>query len=401
MRFFWFLQRHSSESADRGTADQGFSRPRSVLWVTALVLTVFVAWAWFAEIDEVTRASGTVIASSRTQIIQSQDGGRLEALYVAEGDQVEAGQLLARIDRVRAEAAYRETRAKVASLQANVARLQAELFQREPAFPELALEYPEFIENQTDLLRVRRSAIEEEISALEDIRALIQEELALNEPLVASGDVSRTELLRLQRQEAEFTSQISNTRNEYVQTLQTELSQTQEELEVTEQMLVQRQNVLDQTELNAPLRGLVKNLAITTVGGVIRPGDEVMRIVPIDDKLLIEAKISPRDIGFLRPGMSASVKIDAYDSSIYGDLPGELVFISADTIDTNLRQGEQPYYRARVQTSSRQFSGRPNAELDIQPGMTATVEIKTGQRTVMQYLTKPITKTLDESLGER
>ena len=401
MRFFWFLQRHSSEPVHRETADQGFARPRSVLWVTTLVLAVFVGWAWFAEIDEVTRASGTVIASSRTQIIQSQDGGRLEALYVAEGDQVEAGQLLARIDRVRAEAAYRETRAKVASLQANVARLQAELFQREPAFPELALEYPEFIENQSDLLRVRRSAIEEEISALEDIRALVRQELAMNEPLVASGDVSRTELLRLQRQEAEFTSQISNTRNEYVQTLQTELSQTQEELEVTEQMLVQRQNVLDQTELYAPLRGLVKNLAITTVGGVIRPGDEVMRIVPIDDKLLIEAKVSPRDIGFLRPGMSASVKIDAYDSSIYGDLPGELVFISADTIDTNLRQGEQPYYRARVQTSSRQFSGRPDAELDIQPGMTATVEIKTGQRTVMQYLTKPITKTLDESLGER
>jgi adhesin transport system membrane fusion protein len=149
------------------------------------------------------------------------------------------------------------------------------------------------------------------------------------------------------------------------------------------------------------MRGVVKNVRITTQGGVIRAGEEVMQIVPLEDDLLIEAKVSPSDIAFISIGMNASVKIDAYDSTIYGDLPGTLIFLSADTLSENLKENEKPYYRTRVRTTGRQFSGRPDAEIDILPGMTATIELKTGRKTVLHYLLKPIVKTLSESLGER
>ena len=149
------------------------------------------------------------------------------------------------------------------------------------------------------------------------------------------------------------------------------------------------------------MRGVVKNVRITTQGGVIRPGEEVMQIVPLEDDLLIEAKLRPADIAFIKPGLDARVKIDAYDYTIYGDLPGKLDFISADTLTEDLRQGEAPYYRMRVRTTGRQFSGRPDATLEILPGMTATVEIMTGRKTVLQYIAKPIVKTLNESMAER
>lgn len=381
--------------------DPTLKKPRGILLITALILLAFFTWSYFAVIDEVTRALGQVIASSRTQLIQSQDGGVLEDLLVQEGDTVEKDQLLARIDRTRIAAAYAETRSQVAALTARVARLHAELFDTDPKFPPIIDEFPDFAENQRKLLSVRRTALREEIDSLEKIRSLIDRELEMNKPLLKLGDVSMTEVLRLERQAAEYAAQITNKRNQNIQEVQAELSQAREELTATEQLMNQRKYMLDQTELRAPMKGVVKNVRITTVGGVIRPGEDILQIVPLEDNLQIEAKVSPTDIGFLRLGMPTSIKIDAYDSSIYGDLLGELVFISADTIDEELQQGEQPYYRIRVKALSRQFSGRPDETLDIQPGMTALAEIKTGERSVLKYLTKPITKTLGQSLGER
>jgi len=381
--------------------DPTLKKPRGILLITAFILLAFFTWSYFAVIDEVTRALGQVIASSRTQLIQSQDGGVLEDLLVQEGDTVEKDQLLARIDRTRIAAAYAETRSQVAALTARVARLHAELFDTDPEFPPIIDEFPDFAENQRKLLSVRRTALREEIDSLEKIRSLIERELEMNKPLLKLGDVSMTEVLRLERQAAEYAAQITNKRNQNIQEVQAELSQAREELTATEQLMNQRKYMLDQTDLRAPMKGVVKNVRITTVGGVIRPGEDILQIVPLEDNLQIEAKVSPTDIGFLRLGMPTSIKIDAYDSSIYGDLLGELIFISADTIDEELQQGEQPYYRIRVKALSRQFSGRPDETLDIQPGMTALAEIKTGERSVLKYLTKPITKTLGQSLGER
>lgn len=401
MKLFWFLESKTASGAEHHRLSEQLHRPRWVMWMTFLTLSLFGTWAYFAELDQITRAPGSVIASSRTQLIQSQEGGILEALLVKEGDIVERGQVLAHLERTRAETAYLETRARAAGLEATVARLQAEVFGGQPEFPELLNDYPRFRDSQLSLLAKRQAAIQEEVAALNQIAALVQQELEMNRPLLASGDVSRTEVLRLQRQLAEVRSQITNKRNTYFQDAQAELARAEEELAGVIQTLAQRKDQLDQTVLQSPLHGVVKNVRITTLGGVIRPGEEVMQIVPLEDDLVIEAKVAPADIAFIRPGLEASVKIDAYDYTIYGDLPGRLVYISADTLTENLQQGEDPYYRVQVRTEGRAFSGRPDANLEIQPGMTALIELKTGTNTVLQYLTKPVVKTLAESLGER
>lgn len=374
---------------------------RRVIWGILLVLAAFFSWAWWAELEEVTRAPGSVISSSRTQVVQTQDGGVLEALLVKEGDIVIPGQPLARIDRTRAEANYLEARAEVASLSATAARLRAELLDTDITFMPLLDDYADIRTSQQALLESNRQSLAEELRWLEQMQALAEEEMAMNAPLVKSGDVSRSELLRLERQVAELGSSISAARNERRQENQARLSETVQQLEAARQTLAQRRSVLAQTEIYSPMRGVIKNIAITTLGGVYRAGDEVMEIVPLEDNLLVEAKVSPRDIGFLSTGYPATVKIDAYDYTIYGDLSGELVFISADTVTDEQSQDQAPYYRVRVRTDGRAFSASPEQPLDIQPGMTATVEIKTGERTVLEYLTKPVIKTLSESLGER
>ncbi len=401
MKIFWFLDRYISGDKSSDAMSEQMRASRYVLWVTALSIFIVIVWAYFAKLDQITRATGAVIASSRSQIIQSQDGGILEELMVKEGDIVEEGDVLARIERTKAESSYLEALAKAVSLQATVARLTAEVYGGDLKFPAEVKKYPDFEKNQRALFQKRRSAINEEISSLTSMKALAEQELEMNKPLMASGDVSRSEVLRLMRQVADLGAQITNKRNKYFQDSQAELGKAQEDLAGVQQNLAQRKNQLDLTEMHAPLRGVVKNVRITTRGGVIRPGEEVMQIVPLEDDLVVEVKVTPSDIAFIKPGLSAKVKIDAYDYTVYGDLPGTLIYISADTLSEDLKQGEKPYYRARVRTNGRKFSARSDANLEILPGMTATVEIKTGSNTVMHYITKPVVKTLQESLGER
>ena len=400
MKIFWFLE-SGDPGRDRRVLSRDLRRSRMTLWTTALAMAVFVAWAHYAEIDQITRAPGQVIASQRSQVIQSQDGGIIEQLMVKDGDTVERGQTLVRLEKARSEASYLEARAKSAGLTATVARLRAEVFGGDPVFPAMLASYPQFRENQLVLFTKRKSAIDEEVAALETMLGLTRRELEMTEPLLKTGDVSRTEVLRLERQVAEIASQITNKRNRYFQDAQAELSKALEDLAGIEQTMAQRITQVEQTELRAPLHGVVKNVRITTRGGVIRPGEEVMQIVPLEDDLLVEARVMPADIAFIKPGLSATVKIDAYDYTIYGDLSGKLTYISADTLTEDLRQGEQPYYRVRVRTEGKRFSGRPNQDLEIQPGMTATVEIRTGSNTVLNYLTKPVVKTLSQALRER
>ncbi len=401
MKIFWFLQSADHHPDNRALADQ-LRGSRLIIWITFITVSVGMSWAYFAQLDQITRAPGAVIASSRTQLIQSQDGGKLEALLVKEGDVVVANQVLARFERTRVESSYLESRAKMAGLSATLARLRAEVFGGVPKYAAELRSFPDFVENQNQLLSKRRTALKEDMDALESMKALARQELDMNRPLVKSGDVSLTEVLRLERQVADFQSQMTNKRNKYFQDAQAELNKAEEDLAAASQLMVQRKDQLDVTEMRSPMRGIVKNVRITTQGGVIRPGEEVMQIVPLEDDLVIEAKVSPADIGFLRLGMEANIKIDAYDYTIYGSLPGKLTFIGADTISENLRQNEQPYYRVHIRTTLKQFSNLPaDAKLEIQPGMTSTIEVKTGRKSVLQYMTKPLVKTLNESMGER
>jgi adhesin transport system membrane fusion protein len=371
------------------------------VWGSLLALGLFGGWAYHAEIDQITRGQGQIIASSRTQIIQAPDGGVLEELLVREGAEVKRGDLLARLERTKVEAGFREAASKVGALSATVSRLRAEVFGGAPVFEAESLGFPEFRKNQADLLNKRRSGMQQEIKAIARMRELAHKELEMTEPLLAAGDVSMADVLRLQRQVADFEGQMTNRQNKYLQDAQAELNRAEEDLSGARQTLVQRNDQLANTELKAPLNGTVKNVRITTRGGVLRPGDELMQIVPEEDDLIVEAKVRPSDVAFLVPGLGVTVKIDAYDYTIYGSLDGTLTYISPDTLSEDLKQGEQAYYRVQVKTDAAQFSRRSGESLALQPGMTATIEVKTGSNTVLKYLIKPVIKTLNESMGER
>ena len=401
MNPLWFFRSAQASQNERQRLNEELRGSRWVLWAVFVALSSFFIWANFSEIDQITRAQGSVIPSSNVQLIQSKNGGVLKQLPVSVGDIVDQGQIVAQFEETTAEADYQEAKAQVAALSAAMSRLTAELFGASPEFSELADEFPHFVRSQKLLFDRRQSAKREEIENLDAILALVREEIEMNEPLLAKGDVSKTEILRLQREEAELVAKRGKISNDYFQATQAEYNETEEEFERVSQLLIQRQIQLDGTTLTAPVKGIVKSIRLTTVGGVIRPGEDVLEIVPLEDDLMIEAKVAPQDIGFLRVGMDVSVKIDAYDYTIYGDLNGVLSYISADTLEENTQRGDVPFYRVHVRTQGRKFSGRPDAELQILPGMTATVEVKTGKNTVLSYLLKPIVKTLRESMGER
>ncbi|WP_253261853.1 HlyD family type I secretion periplasmic adaptor subunit [Ramlibacter montanisoli] len=374
---------------------------RLMVWGIALAIVAFLLWARWAQLDQITRASGQVIATSRNQVIQAMEGGVLAELPVREGSVVKRGQLLARFDRTKAQAGYLESAAKVAALQATVARLNAEIFGGQPRFPRELADYPEFRANQMALFAKRQAGLREEVEALRKAEALISEELEMNLPLLKTGDVSRAEVIRLQRQLVDVRGQITNKRNKYLQDCQAELVKAEEDLAGVQQVATQRKEQLGFTDLVSPMDGVVRSVRLTTLGGIARPGEEIMQIVPVDEDLIFEAKVKPADIAFIKPGLPATVKLDAYDYTIYGVLTGQVSYISADTLSETIQGVEQPYYRVQVKTSGRDLKGRNDERILIQPGMTATVEVKTGQRSVLDYLTKPITKTLSDSMGER
>lgn len=377
------------------------SSSRKVILLTAAALLGFVGWASIAEIDQVSRAGGQVIPSGRVQIVQSIDGGVIATINVKEGDWVHKGQVLVTLDRVRLAAAVDEGRAKVASLKTVKARIEAELFDKALVFPDDVKDFPDFMANQRQLFAKRRAAHTQDIAALNRMLGLARQELAMNRPLLQYGDVSRSEYLRLERSVAEIEGQIASLQNKYLQDLQAEYAMVEEELVTAEQTLAQRMAALKDTELEAPTDGIVKNVRLTTIGAVLRPSDEVLQIVPTGEELIVEAKVSPSDIAYVRMGQSSSVKFDAYDSSIFGSANGRVSYISPDTLIEQKANGEQVYYRVHIRVDTRTMRPRAGERIEIQPGMTATTEILTGHNTVLKYLLKPLIKTVDDSFGER
>ena len=373
---------------------------RWVIWVTLIAFITLVVWSSMAKIDQVTRASGSVIASDRTQEIQALEGGIITTLTVKEGDNVKKGQLLVILEEERAKAAVDNSATKIAALQAKVSRLEAELFNRPLKFSPSLDAYPEYIANQTALYNRRRQAIEQDIRSLQAILRLSQQELNMNEPLLKYGDVSQADVIRLRRQVADIQSQIANKRNKYFEEAQNDLTKTQEELESEQEQMRDRTQVLQEKRLIAPTDGKVNNIKITTLGGVVKPGEVVMQILPTNSSLIVEVKVKPTDIADVSIGQKANIKLDAYDYSIYGTLDGIVSYISPDSLMQSTPRGEEPYYRVQIKIIGTEFKDRQQ-KIQIKPGMTVNVDIKAKQRTVLSYLTKPITKTISESMGER
>ena len=376
-------------------------RARWVLWTTLIGVVVFFIWAAFARINQVAHAPGTVIASAKTQIIQAPDGGVVTRLMVKEGDEVKAGQLLAQLERARAQAAVDDTASKVATLRITLARLEAEVYEKPLVFPDDLERYPELVQAQRDLYLKRRAAIGGQLASLQKMAALARQELSLNEPLLAMGDVSQADVIRLRRQVADIEAQMTNARNKYFEDAQTQMLKAQEELNSQSEVLRDRSQLLEHTELRAAIAGIVKNIRVTTLGGVLRPGDVMMELVPTGDDLIVEGKISPADIAFVKEGQPAHVKLDAYDYSIFGVMEGQVIYISPDTLTEDTKNGPSAYYRVHVRISGNEYKGKAREQVQIRPGMTAQVDIRLRDRTVLSYLTKPITKMLNQSMGDR
>lgn len=374
---------------------------RLSLRVFALGLVLLVIWAAFGQIDQVTRAMGQVIVESRMQVIQSPDGGVLTELHVKEGDQVQNGQLLATFEKERTAAAVADSRAKVAALRTALARLHAEVYGTPLKFDEELKAYPEYIHNQTELYKKRQTAFHEDAAALERIIALSNAELQINQELEKSGDVSRTEVLRLQRSVADVKAQLLNKKNKYFQDAQTEMTKAQEDLNTQTETLRDRSQVLEHTTLNSPVDGVVNNIRVNTLGGVVRQGETVMEVMPTGHGLIVEAKVTPADIAYVRVGQDARVSVDAYDAAIYGALSGKVTYVSSDVLTEETKQGPASYYRIRILVEGPEGNSPKSRLITLKPGMSASVDIKAGRRSVLSYLAKPLVKTLSQSMGER
>lgn len=377
------------------------SRARWVLWTTLVGLLIFFTWAAFARINQVAHAQGTVIASAKTQSIQTPDGGVITKLLVKEGEHVKADQLLAQLERERAQAAVDDTSSKVATLRITLARLEAEVYEKPLVFPNELERYPELVQAQRNLYLKRRAAIGGQVASLQKMAALARQELQLNEPLLAMGDVSQADVIRLRRQVADIEAQMTNARNKYFEDAQTQMLKAQEDLNSQTEVLRDRSQLLEHTDLRAPISGIVKNIRVTTLGGVLRPGDLLMELVPSGDDLIVEGKINPTDIAFVKVGQPAHVKLDAYDYSIFGAMEGQVIYISPDTLIEDTKNGPVPFYRVHVRISGNEYKGKAKEQVEVRPGMTAQIDIRLRDRTVLSYLTKPITKMLDQSMGDR
>ncbi|EJL86645.1 HlyD family type I secretion periplasmic adaptor subunit [Pantoea sp. GM01] len=371
---------------------------RLIVISTALIL-VTVIWAWLGVLDEVSTGTGKVIPSSRDQVLQSLEGGILTELYVHEGDQVQAGQIVAKLDATRSQSNVGESAARYRAALAAAARLTAEVNDQPLTFPAELDKFPELEASETRLYKTRRAQLSDATAQFKESLALANRELAITQRLAKTGAASSVEVLRLQRDKSDLELKLTDMRSQYYVQAREELAKANAEADSMAQVVKGREDTVTRLTIRSPMRGIVKNIKVSTVGGVVPPNGELMNIVPMNDRLLIEARLSPRDIAFIHPGQRAVVKISAYDYAIYGGLNGVVESISPDTIQDEVKP-EIYYYRVFIRTDNDYVQNKAGKRFSISPGMVSTVDIKTGEKTVMDYLIKPFNKG-KEAMRER
>lgn len=376
--------------------DDGIQGSRTMIRVAGAALIIFIAWAGFASLDEIVRGQGEVISSSRPQIIQNLEGGILSELFVKEGDTVERGQELARLHSTRFRSEVDDIGAQISALEIRRIRLEAELA-GEYDFtlpPELAEAAPDIVASEKALIQARQSDFVKSRDGAQEVLDQAAEERDLLENLLERKIVALIEVTRARKAHADaqkrFDEIVTQTELERAE----QYSETLKELATLKQNMKASRDQLDRTMLISPMRGVVNNLSVTTIGGVVRPGEEIMQIIPMDDELFVEAKVKPEDIANVLHGQDATVKLSAYDYTIYGSLEGKVDFISADTFkDERSQQPDgDPHYKVTVRVDTSDLSERQKA-VEIRPGMQAVVELHTGEKTVLQYLLKPLYKS--------
>ena len=411
-----------------------------ILICTTAFFAIALLWAALADIDEVTRGEGKVIPSNKIQVIQNLEGGIVSEILVSDGEQVEKDQPLLRLDDIRFSSSYREAKSRYLTLQAQAARLSAAANNQEITIPEAVWkEDPDLARNEVALFNSQARELASNLSILEQQTAqtrqelaeleakknklarsynLVKQELGMSAPLAEEGAISEVEILRLKRSvndlrgeldasrlaiprlqsaHEEMKNKIKDLEISFRTKARSELNEVEAELSSVEESLRGQQDRVSRTLVKSPVRGTVKQVMVTTVGGVIQPGMDLMEIVPLEGNLLVEAHVRPADIAFLRPDQTAQVKLTAYDFAIYGGLPAKLEHISADTITD---ENGDSFYLIKVRTE-RSYLGTEDNPLKIIPGMTAVVDILTGEKSVLDYLLKPVLRARERALRER
>ncbi|WP_353237749.1 HlyD family efflux transporter periplasmic adaptor subunit [Limnohabitans sp.] len=405
-----FQKNHKPSQYASGSSIEDDERrtSRKLVAIIGFALIAALLWAASFDLEEITRGTGKVIPSSREQVIQSLDSGVLAELLVREGDAVVKDQVLLRIDDARSGPMFREAREKWIALSAQAARLQAEAYGTAIQFPNHVKNQASVVRRETQAYLARKQALNEEMAAMQQSLSQLSRELSLTEPLVEQGVMSEVELLRLKRQYADMQSRMAERRNRYLTDASNEWVRVESELSQTRENTLAREDAFKKTVIKAPMDGIVKNVQQTTLGAVIQSGQTILEIVPVQDNMLVEAYVKPSEVAFLRVNQAAVVKLSAYDFNKYGGLEAVLDHISPDTLrDENKprKPGNAPvdleegYYRILVRIVDQRLE-RHGMQMNATPGMTATVEIKTGQKTVLEYLLRPL-QAMTQALRER
>lgn len=369
---------------------------RLTIWLVSLALLVFIVWAGFASLDEIVRGPGKVIPTSQTQVIQSLEGGILAELQVQEGDEVASGDVIARLSDTKFKGAYGELVNEYQSLQLKLTRLRNELDKKNTFEPTQAEQNasPDVAESEMQLFHARWTEYETSKVSLTNATSLHDQELNLLKKMAKRGVVPEIDVLKAAQQSSEAHAKLNKLESDYVLQRSEEYADTLNEINKLEQTLSIRKDQLKRTTLKAPVRSIVNKILVTTIGGVIAPGEEILELIPLDDELRVEAKISPKDIAFIYPGMRATIKLTAYDYTIYGNLSGTVKHISADTFEDTDRRDAPPYYKVNIEVDQASLE-QTDKDIEIRPGMLAEAELHVGQKTVLKYLLKPLFKTTE------
>ena len=368
--------------------------PSLPIWLCAIAVWVFIIWASFAWLDEIVRGEGEIISSSRPQIIQNLEGGILTELLVKEGDEVLRGDILARLHGTQFQSSVDDLEDQITALEIRRLRLEAELagasFFDVPA--PLAVRSPDIVASERALLAARYQDYTSRSAGAQRILDQASSELKLMEDLLNKKVVALIEVTRARKAHADAKKAFDEIVTQTELGRAEEYSDTLKELATLRQNLKASQDQLNRTVLVSPMHGVVTKLAVTTIGGVVRPGEEIMQIIPVDEDLFVEARVRPEDIANIRPGQEATIKLSAYDYTIYGTLKGRVDVISADTFKDERRPEQEPHYKVQVRVDMASLTDR-QAQMEIRPGMMATAELHTGEKTVLQYLLKPLYKS--------
>lgn len=381
----------TSTEFDLNESSRGASR---IIYLVAGALVVFLLWASFAWVDEIVRADGEVVSSSRSQIVQNLEGGILAELHVHQGDEVKAGQILARLQDTKFRAAADDLQDRIDALEIKQYRLEAEL---EGAFDfdvpqELADRSPGIYTSERALFNARQTDFTSRRESAREILDQLKDEHANMQRLYKKEIVALIEVNRAQKAVSDAQAKYNEIGTQSELELAEDHSKTLRELTSYRQELRLARDQLERTVITSPMAGIVNSLSVTTIGGVIRPGEEILEIIPLGEEMFVEARVKPENIASVLPGQDATIKLSAYDYTIYGSLRGKVDFVSADTFEDERNPRAEPYYRVTVKVDRSQFTERQQ-EIEIRPGMRATAELQTGTKTILQYMLKPLYKS--------